>query len=176
MIACLDLPISTNQRSSPWSCRTRRELRDSARSLIVGNLRRKQGVGSGTDDYDRVTTVRHDDLEGQSVERRTTSGECHTRKSRTILMPDGSRPRRLRYGTTADLYRSYLKSPTGTSSNVEWLGLNHGVSSANEARARNTNLFSTISKRRRRLIQLRTLDALTYHKASVRALSAFLGL
>jgi hypothetical protein len=62
------------------------------------------------------------------------------------------------------------------SSNVEWLELNYGVSSANGARARNTNLLSSILKSRRRLIQFRTLDALTYHKARIRGLSAFLGL
>jgi hypothetical protein len=176
MIACLDLTVSKEQRSSPWSRRTRRELRDLAQSLIVGNLRREQGVGSGTDDDDRVTTVRYDDLEIQSVERRTTIGECHTQKSRTTLMPDGSRPRRLRYRTTANLYRSYLKPLIDKSSNVEWLELNHGVSSANGARARNTNLLSSILKSRRRLIELRTLDALTYYKARIRGLSAFLSL
>jgi len=78
MIACLNLPISTDQRSSLWSRRTRHELRDLARLLIVRHLRREQGVETQTDDNRRVTTVRYEDLSDHSVEHWATNGTYHT--------------------------------------------------------------------------------------------------
>jgi hypothetical protein len=93
MIVCLNLPISTTQRLSLWSRRTRHELRNLARSLIVSHLGREQGVGQRTNDHHRITTIRYEDLgEGiQPTERRAISGEYRAQQSRTMLMSDDSR-------------------------------------------------------------------------------------
>jgi hypothetical protein len=77
MIILLNLPISTRQRSSLWSRRTRREIRDLAQSLIIGSLGGEQGVGLGRNDDVRVTTVRYENLEGYPIERRMTNGEWY---------------------------------------------------------------------------------------------------
>jgi hypothetical protein len=77
MIALLDLPISTSQRSSLWSRRTRREMRDLARSLVVGSLQKEQSVGSDRKGDSRVTTVRHETLEGYPAERYKANGEWY---------------------------------------------------------------------------------------------------
>lgn len=110
MIALLDLPVSTSQRSSLWSRRTRREMRDLARSLIVSSLREKQCVGSDGIGDSLVATARHESLEGYLTERHEANGECYTQDSRTMLMLDGIRPRCLRASTTANVYGSYLNS------------------------------------------------------------------
>ena len=68
MIALLDLPVSTSQRFSLWSCRTRREMRDLARSLIVSSLRARHCVESNENDDNLVATARHENLEGYSTE------------------------------------------------------------------------------------------------------------
>ena len=78
MIALLDLPVSTNQRSSLWSRRTRREMRDLARSVIVSSLREKQCVESDGNDESLVATARHENLEGYSTERHEATGEWYT--------------------------------------------------------------------------------------------------
>ena len=75
MIALLDLPISTSQRSSLWSRRTRREMRNLARSLIVSSLRNKQSIESDGNDDSLVATARHEDLEGYLAERHEANGE-----------------------------------------------------------------------------------------------------
>lgn len=77
MIACLNLSISTDQRSSPWSHRTRRELRDLARSHIIDSLRPETGAVSTSSLISRVTTVRYEDLNGPLTSCRTASGQSH---------------------------------------------------------------------------------------------------
>jgi hypothetical protein len=103
MIALLDLPVSTSQRSSLWSRRTRRELRNLARSRIVSNLRNKQSVESDGNDDSLVATARHENFEGSSTERHEANGEWYTQDSRTMLMLDGIRPRCLRTSITANV-------------------------------------------------------------------------
>jgi hypothetical protein len=77
MIALLDLPISTSQRSSLWSRRTRHEMRDLARSLIVSSLRNKQRVESDRNDDSLIATARHENLEGYLAERHEANGEWY---------------------------------------------------------------------------------------------------
>ena len=93
MIALLDLPVSTSQRSSLWSRRTRRELRNLARSLIVSSLRNKQSVESNGNDDGLVATATHENFEESSNERHEANGECCTQDSRTMLILDGIRSR-----------------------------------------------------------------------------------
>lgn len=78
MIALFNLPVSTSQRSSLWSRRGRREMRDLARSLIISSLREKQCVGSDGNDDSLVATARHENLEGYSTERHEANGEWYT--------------------------------------------------------------------------------------------------
>ena len=78
MIALLDLPVSTSQRSSLWSRRKRRELRNLARSLIVSSLRARHCVESDENDDNLVATARHENLEGYSTERHEANGEWYT--------------------------------------------------------------------------------------------------
>lgn len=89
VIACLDLPVSTNQRSSLWSRRTRRELRDLARSLISNNLRRDCIM----DGHDRLVTMGVNNFEGRSMAGQTMNCEYHAKslKLMLMLMLDGSR-------------------------------------------------------------------------------------
>lgn len=77
MIALVDLPITTSQRSSLWSRRTRRELRDLARSHVVDSLREGQCVGSDRNDDSLVATVRQENLERHSIERHKANGEWY---------------------------------------------------------------------------------------------------
>lgn len=78
MIALLNVPVSTSQRSSLWSRRTRREMRDQARSLIVSSLRERHCVESNENDDSLVATTRHENLEGYSTERHEANGEWYT--------------------------------------------------------------------------------------------------
>jgi len=103
MIALLDLPVSTSQRSSLWSRRTRRELRNLARSLIVSSLRNKQSVESNGNDDGLVATATHENFEESSTERHETNGEWYTQDSRTMLILDSIRPRCLRTYITANV-------------------------------------------------------------------------
>ena len=58
MLALIDLPLTTDQRSSPWSNRTRRELRQLARSLISDQLTRPgEDAESSIDGEDRGMTA-----------------------------------------------------------------------------------------------------------------------
>jgi hypothetical protein len=76
VIACLNLPVSTNQSSSLWSRRTRCELRDLARSSISDDLRRKGRM-------DNIS-------EEQSMASQTMSRECHVESLKLMLILDGS--------------------------------------------------------------------------------------
>lgn len=87
VIACLDLPVSTNQRSSLWSRRTRRELRDLARSLISNNLRRDCIM----DGHDRHMTMGVNNFEGRLMAGQTMNCEYHAKSLKLLLTLDGSR-------------------------------------------------------------------------------------
>ena len=103
MIALLDLPVSTSQRSSLWSRRTRRELRNLARSLIVSSLRNKQSVESNGNNDGPVATATRENCEESSTERHEANGEWYMQDWRTMLMLDGIRPRCLRTSITANV-------------------------------------------------------------------------
>jgi len=77
LIALLDLPISTSQRSSLWSRRTRRELRILARSLVIDNLQNRQCVEPDRNGDSRVTIVRHEKSERYSADRDKAKGEWY---------------------------------------------------------------------------------------------------
>jgi hypothetical protein len=87
VIAFLNLPVSTKQRSSLWSRRTRRELRDLARSSISEDLLRR----SRMNDHGRVMATRVDIAEGRLMTSQTTSRECHVRCLKLLLMLKSSR-------------------------------------------------------------------------------------
>jgi hypothetical protein len=87
LIAFLNLPVSTKQRSSLWSRRTKRELRDLARSSISDDLLRR----SRMDGHGRVMATRVDVAEGRLMTSQTTSRECHVRCLKLLLMLNGSR-------------------------------------------------------------------------------------
>jgi hypothetical protein len=58
VLALLNLPVTAGQRSSPWSPRTRRELRQHARSIIRDDLTRLgEDAGPSTDGQDRGMTM-----------------------------------------------------------------------------------------------------------------------
>jgi hypothetical protein len=52
-------------------------MRDLARSLVVGSLQKEQSVGSDRKGDSRVTTVRHETLEGYPAERYKANGEWY---------------------------------------------------------------------------------------------------
>lgn len=45
VLACLDLPVTAKQRSSPWARRTRRELRELAQQMLCQKLMLPQKAG-----------------------------------------------------------------------------------------------------------------------------------
>lgn len=91
MIACLDLPVSVNQRSSPWSRHTRRELRRLARSLIASEFRRKGDGHSSVNDHDPIVAVGYEDLERRLIDRLTIHGACRSETLRAALTLHGCR-------------------------------------------------------------------------------------
>lgn len=104
VIAFLNLPISTKQRSSLWSRRTRRELRDLARSSISDDLRRRGKM----DGQGRVLAPRINTSEERSMASQTMSRKCHVESPKLMLMLDGSKLRHTRHRITPDLYGGYL--------------------------------------------------------------------
>lgn len=87
VIAFLNLPISTKQRSSLWSRRTRRELRDLARSSISDDLRRRGKM----DGQGRVLAPRINISEERLMASQTMSRKCHVESPKLMLMLDGSK-------------------------------------------------------------------------------------
>ena len=87
VIACLNLPVSANQRSSLWSRRTRCELRDLARSSISDDMLRK----SRMDGHGRVMATRVNFSEEGSMASQTMSRECHVESLKLMLILDGSK-------------------------------------------------------------------------------------
>ena len=87
VIACLNLPVSTNQRSSLWSRRTRCELRELARSSISDDLRRR----GKTDGHDRVLATRVNISEERSMASQPMSRKCYVESHKLMLMLDDSK-------------------------------------------------------------------------------------
>jgi hypothetical protein len=62
LFAVIDLPVTPEQRSSPWSYRTRQERRQQARSLLRDKLTRLEaGDQSGIDGQDQGMAMTADD-------------------------------------------------------------------------------------------------------------------
>jgi hypothetical protein len=68
VLALVDLPVTPDQRASPWSYRTRHELRRQARSLLRDKLTRLGADdGSSVDGQDRGMAMTAGDSMGRSV-------------------------------------------------------------------------------------------------------------